>query len=229
MPRKPYEIHYIYKIVNLLNDEFYVGMHSTNDLNDGYMGSGYRIRRGLKKYGKENFKMEILGFYPNREILKEKEREIINQELLSNDKCLNIAYGGGGGFISPDGVKKGREITDNILKEKYGENFRSIISKKFHSGLSEEDKKKYYDKISKTQKEKYANEGPWGFYGKKHNEKSKELIGQKNSVTQKGEKNSQFGTCWMTDGKKNIKVKKNEVHLYPEWKLGRTMKNEGIA
>lgn len=229
MPRKPYEIHYLYKIVNLLNEEFYIGIHSTNDLNDGYMGSGYRIKRSIKKYGKENFKIEILGFYQNREILKEKEQEIVNQELLSDEKCINIAYGGTGGFISPEGVKKGREITDNILKEKYGENYKSIISKKFHSGLNEEDKKKYYDKISKTLKERYINEGPWGFYGKKHNEKSKELIGQKNSVTQKGERNSQFGTCWMTDGKKNIKVRKNELHLYPEWKLGRTMTNEGIA
>jgi len=223
MPRKPYKTHYIYKIVNLLNDEFYVGMHSTNDLNDGYMGSGYRIKRSLKKYGKENFKMEIIDFYPNREILKEKEKEIVNQELLNDEKCLNIAFGGSGGFISPDGVKKGRRKTDEILLQKYGKNFKSEISKKFHNGLSEEDKKKYYDKISKTLKDKYENEGPWGFYGRTHTEESKEIIGMKNSINRKGEKNSQFGTCWLTNGEKNIKIKKNDIHLYPEWKLGRTM------
>jgi hypothetical protein len=223
MPRKPYKTHYIYKIVNLLNDEFYVGMHSTNDLNDGYMGSGYRIKRSLKKYGKENFKMEIIDFYPNREILKEKEKEIVNQELLNDEKCLNIAFGGSGGFISPDGVKKGRRKTDEILLQKYGKNFKSEISKKFHNGLSEEDKKKYYDKISKTLKDKYENEGPWGFYGRTHTEESKEIIGMKNSINQKGEKNSQFGTCWLTNGEKNIKIKKNDIHLYPEWKLGRTI------
>ena len=39
----------IYKTTNLINGRFYVGMHKTNDLDDGYMGSGKMIQRAIKK------------------------------------------------------------------------------------------------------------------------------------------------------------------------------------
>ena len=63
-PQKKY--HYIYKTTNLKNGKFYVGMHSSDNLNDGYLGSGTRLRRSIRKNGKENFKIEILEFFPNR-------------------------------------------------------------------------------------------------------------------------------------------------------------------
>ena len=33
----------------------YVGQHQTYDLNDGYMGSGIRIVKAIKKYGGVHF------------------------------------------------------------------------------------------------------------------------------------------------------------------------------
>jgi len=43
MPRKQKKYHYIYKTTNILNYKFYIGMHSTDDLDDGYVGSGKRL------------------------------------------------------------------------------------------------------------------------------------------------------------------------------------------
>jgi hypothetical protein len=46
---------YFYKITNNINNHFYYGIHSTDNINDGYMGSGRRLNRALKKYGIANF------------------------------------------------------------------------------------------------------------------------------------------------------------------------------
>jgi hypothetical protein len=209
----------------MLNNKYYIGMHSTNNLEDGYIGSGDRIRRSLKKYGKENFNFEIINFFENRELLKQAEKEIITDEILNDDLCMNICYGGGGGYISPDGVKKGRIKTDKILKEKYGENFRNVIFRQYYDNLSDEEKKEWKKKISKSLKIYYETHLN-SFTGKNHTELTKKKIGEKNSIHQKGEKNSQFGTCWITNGEINLKIKKCDVYQYPEWNKGRTLKKK---
>lgn len=55
---------YVYIITNLINGKQYVGDHlsycTDETHNDTYFGSGKIIMRAIKKYGKENFKKEIL-------------------------------------------------------------------------------------------------------------------------------------------------------------------------
>jgi len=55
---------------------------------------------------------------------------------------------------------------------------------------------------------------------KKHTDETKEKIGIKNSISQKGDKNSQYGTCWITNGIENKKIKKTDL-IPAGWKLGR--------
>lgn len=88
--------HIIYKITNLLNGRFYVGMH-TGYPDDGYFGSGKRLKAEIKKYGKENFKKEILEILPDRHSLELKESTLVNAELLADPLCLNLKNGGEGG------------------------------------------------------------------------------------------------------------------------------------
>ena len=49
MARKEKKYHFIYKTTNLLSGKYYIGMHSTDNLDDGYLGSGYRLRLAIKK------------------------------------------------------------------------------------------------------------------------------------------------------------------------------------
>ncbi len=70
------------------------GQHSTNDLNDGYLGSGIRILRSIKKYGKSNHVKEIITFLKNVDELNKAEEYFLCDTILNDDMCLNIARGG---------------------------------------------------------------------------------------------------------------------------------------
>ena len=85
---------YFYKIVNNINGHFYYGIHSTDDLDDGYMGSGIKLHKAFEKYGIENFSKEILKFFDNREDAALYEAEVVNEELIYDDTCYNVAGGG---------------------------------------------------------------------------------------------------------------------------------------
>ena len=73
MSRKQKQYHFIYKTTDTRNGNFYIGMHSTDNLNDGYVGSGLRIKNLKYKHGVEIFTVEKLEFFKNRESLKNRE------------------------------------------------------------------------------------------------------------------------------------------------------------
>lgn len=87
--------HYLYKILNNITGEYYYGAHSTEDLNDGYFGSGTQLKNNIKIFGKSNFTKIILEFFPDRSTLMNEEKRIVNKEMLKDPKCLNIILGGG--------------------------------------------------------------------------------------------------------------------------------------
>ena len=88
--------HYFYKIVNELNNHYYYGIHSTDNLDDNYKGSGYRLKGVYKKYGLKKFTKYILRFFDTRKELLQYEREIVTHELCNEHNCYNIALGGNG-------------------------------------------------------------------------------------------------------------------------------------
>lgn len=98
MARKPHTYHYIYKTINILNNKFYLGMHSTSNLDDGYLGSGTVISRAIKRYGRENFIIKILEFCESRDHLRIKESELITQDVINDPMCMNLRLGGDNGL-----------------------------------------------------------------------------------------------------------------------------------
>ena len=89
-----YKFNYFYKITNNLNGNFYYGIHSTNNIDDGYMGSGLKLKRAFKKYGIENFSKEILKFFDTREELADYEADVVTEILVNDKNCYNTSLGG---------------------------------------------------------------------------------------------------------------------------------------
>jgi hypothetical protein len=74
-------------------------MHSTDVLDDKYLGSGKQLQWSLKKHGKDSHRREILEHCENREALVVREKNVVNHHLLADDRCMNLAIGGEGGAV----------------------------------------------------------------------------------------------------------------------------------
>lgn len=100
---------YIYLTTNLINGKIYVGQHSLKSKTQNYKGSGKEILRALKKYGKENFKMEVIEWCESFEELNEREKFWI-EHYNSRERSIgyNITEGGQGisGFVHSEESKK---------------------------------------------------------------------------------------------------------------------------
>lgn len=92
--------HYlIYKITNNLNGKIYIGKHKTENLDDGYMGSGKAIKLAILKYGVENFTKEILYDVDDEELMDFVEELIVDEDFVKRKDTYNIALGGTGGIL----------------------------------------------------------------------------------------------------------------------------------
>jgi group I intron endonuclease len=210
MARKEKKYHFIYKTTNLINGKFYVGMHSTNDLNDGYLGSGNRLRRSIRRNGKDNFKLEILEFLPDRTSLSLREKELINEDLLKDPMCMNLKLGGFGGFVND--VHRDRFIEaskKNLIK---GPNKIKQLR------LDSEWVKKFSIQVKLGLHK--SNFNPATFKGKLHSVETKQKISEAKKGKGTGNANSQFGTMWITNSTENKKIKKEEI-IPIGWNPGR--------
>ena len=119
----------IYKTTNLINGKFYVGKDENN--NPKYLGSGKLLHKAICKYGKENFKKEILE-YCNE--LNHGEREVywINELNSFSPNGYNIMNGSFGGdtythhpnkqlYSNRISIANKGKIRTNIMKERYTE------------------------------------------------------------------------------------------------------------
>jgi len=86
-------IHTVYRTTNLVNDKFYIGYHKTKNPSDSYLGSGTYIQRAVKKYGRVNFRKDILFTFPDAESALAKEKELVEQ-YRSDPLCVNLKEGG---------------------------------------------------------------------------------------------------------------------------------------
>ena len=197
----------IYKITNLLDGKIYIGKHQTKDLNDGYMGSGKILRRSIAKHGIENFKKEILFQFDNEADMNAKEAELVTEEFCLREDTYNLCPGGQGGW--------GYVNTTGLRSSGHSELMYKKVSNTLKGRSPSPSTVKGIKLAHSTGKYRYDT-----FTGKAHNDETKKKIGEANSRLT-GQRNSQFGTMWITNGQENKKIKR-DVDIIPEgWYKGR--------
>ena len=88
--------HIVYKTTHTPTGKFYIGVHSTNNLDDGYLGSGKYLKRAIKLYGRTAFIREILYKCESKEAAFELEHLLITDILIRSDNTYNLSEGGRG-------------------------------------------------------------------------------------------------------------------------------------
>ena len=243
---------FVYKTTNNLNGDYYYGVHSTNNLDDGYMGSGARINRSINKYGKENFTREIVQFFSRKKCAYSLESAIVTQKLIDDPHCLNLAIGGFGGntYAGFTDVQL-KEIGAKISKANKGKKYCPMTEEhkqKLRKPKSEEHKQKLRKPKSEEHKQKlrenHADQSGYKnpMYGKNAEDyMTPEAIKEKRSKQSKKMKEyyknpenrkrcglSALNKKCINNGTINKLVQKSELYIFLNkgWQLGRIKNNK---
>lgn len=145
----------VYRTENKVNGRFYYGLHTADD--KYYLGSGYRLKKAIKKYGKENFIRRTVREFDTVDEAREFEKLVIDA-VINNPACYNVNNGGSGavkcntpwnkgkkcpgvgvrkpGFVSHH---KGKSYsTYGKVAEMFGLNWRTV--KRWHTGFCKPNK-----------------------------------------------------------------------------------------
>jgi len=199
------QVHFLYKSTNTLNGNYYIGIHSTNKIDDSYIGSGTRFRKEVGKYGKQNFKREILDFFNSREDALAAEYRVVSEVILDVN-CLNLCQGGRVGGLNEEARRLSKEKRDWLRK--HDKEWNKKVSTNVSTGL----------------RIHYENR-PGTFTGRTHKSESIEKIKAAAKNRGIGKTNSQYGTCWITNETENKKI--NRTDIIPDgWRLGRVIRNK---
>jgi hypothetical protein len=131
----------IYMTTNLINGKRYIGKDKHN--NPDYLGSGTRLKLAIQKYGKSNFKKEILEECSSWEDMGKKEVEWIKKYNATTDtNFYNISDGNE--FTGKGNSTAGWTDEDmEAFKVKMRRVWEELDSPEFRTSLSNAQKEKY--------------------------------------------------------------------------------------
>lgn len=69
---------YFYMIHNMVDNGYYLGVHTTKNIGDGYKGSGTRLKNAMKVYDSCNFTKYIIKCFDDNNDLMEYEMVCVN-------------------------------------------------------------------------------------------------------------------------------------------------------
>jgi hypothetical protein len=201
-------IAHLYKITNNTTGEYYVGKHNgwTQDTKSRglYWGSGDRIKKQVKKYGKNNFTYEILC-YGTQDYIYELEKKCVTKEVIEEDVlCLNLTIGG-------DGPTYHKEETI----KKISESRKGIPA--WNKGMKTAIPQKRLSKIEVAQRLSDRSKGNQYALGNKWTEEEKQKLRDARAkqimLPETYEKSSKTMSTltWMNDGVRSYRVRPEKL------------------
>ena len=146
----------VYLTTNLINNKKYIGKDVKN--NPKYLGSGALLLEDIKKYGKENFKKEILEYCNDIQTLEERENYWINYfEAVKKDTFYNIRENVKNWYSNADDIKK-QYVKTKISISNKGKKLSNETKEKISKANKNKIKGSYHTVESKT-KIGLANKG----------------------------------------------------------------------
>lgn len=206
---------FIYITTNLINNKKYIGKKVYDRNSKNYLGSGKILLKAIKKYGKENFKREIIEECNNSKELCLREKYWINfYNATKSREYYNISSGGDGGDWFSNASKEkqekfkkikrlqqfGKKHSNETKKKISNSNKGKIISQKSKNKMkisqSLRDKKTYFHKQIKqfTMNEEYIR--TFNSIREANIFLNKKLNNSHISACCKGKRKSAFGYIW---------------------------------
>lgn len=168
------QFNYVYKITNLINGKIYIGKHSTDNLDDNYMGSGKLLRLEYSACGRKNFEKTILAYSDDENELADLERHYIT---VLNATDPDVGYNR---QVNSSRYSFTEEHNQKISKAKRGTKMSVDARRKMseaHKGKESWNKGKHWS-VETRQKMSESHKGKQIWLGKKHTETSKRKMSE---------------------------------------------------
>ena len=203
----------IYIQINFESGEYYIGKANrpTWKQLERYQGSGLKFKNKFNKY-RNNFVRFYLASCKNSEETELLESSILTQEILSDEKCLNLVAGGGG--LNKHTTSAETSEKKRAHMQRHPEQYQSMLKaskKAFQSGdtqslrdrnqrIKETMSDKKYRDMTRTRIEKWIQENP-----EKYKE-SRKKNAESTQTTQSKEKRKASFNSWIAENPDKYKV-----------------------
>ena len=200
---------YTYMVTNNINGKVYVGSHSWDGegLDPNYYGSGTAITAAVRKYGKENFQVEVLYYYDTIEECRADEERILTEYNVRDCPHSYNIKNGAIGWTSEDITGENNPMYGKHLSAEHRKKLSQANKGEKHPFYGKHHTDATRQKMSQSSKGennpmygKRGKDSPW--YGKHHTDESR----KKMSKAQKGEKNPMYGRTHTENTRNKIAI-----------------------